>query len=144
MFESMIEALTGWVASMGKSPESRKTFQTNPKHRKLRSECVEPRGENFSDGTQLMDWRLFATTFGAIFLAELGDKTQLATLGFAAGTPSRMTIFLASSCALVATSAIAVLAGDLVARAIPPVWIRRASGVAFVVIGHFFLADPSS
>jgi len=86
-----------------------------------------------------MDWRLFATTFAAIFLAEIGDKTQLATLSFAAGGSSRWTVFLASSVALVTTSAIAVLAGEALSRAIPPIWIKRAAGGLFIVLGVFFL-----
>lgn len=91
-----------------------------------------------------MDWRLFAMTFGAIFLAEMGDKTQLATLSLAAGG-SRWVVFAASALALVSTSALAVLAGDLVARWVSPTTIRRAAGVLFVVLGMLFLftrGDP--
>ncbi|MEZ4302502.1 MAG: TMEM165/GDT1 family protein [Polyangiaceae bacterium] len=58
-----------------------------------------------------MDWKLFGSTFLAIFLAEMGDKTQLATLSFASSGSSRWTVFAASAAALVATSAIAVMAG---------------------------------
>lgn len=87
-----------------------------------------------------MNWKLFLFTFTSIFLAELGDKTQLATLSLAAGTPSRITVFAASALALVATSALAVLGGDLVARWIPPHWIKRAAGVLFVVLGVIFLS----
>jgi len=82
-----------------------------------------------------MDWKLFGSTFLAIFVAEMGDKTQLATLSFAAGGSSRWTVFGASALALVTTSAIAVLLGEAVARAIPPVWIQRAAGVIFIVLG---------
>lgn len=85
-----------------------------------------------------MDWRLFATTFAAVFLAEMGDKTQLATMSFAAGG-SRWVVFAASALALVATSAIAVLAGEVVARYVPPVVVRRAAGALFVVLGLVFL-----
>jgi len=85
-----------------------------------------------------MDWKLFASTFAAIFLAEMGDKTQLATLSLAAGG-SRWVVFAASAAALVATSAIAVLAGEAVSRAVPPVWIRRAAGALFLVLGVLFL-----
>jgi putative Ca2+/H+ antiporter (TMEM165/GDT1 family) len=86
-----------------------------------------------------MDWKLFATTFGLIFLAEIGDKTQLATLSLASGTSARWTVFAGSALALVATSAIAVLAGEAIGRVVPEVWLRRLAGVAFLVLGAWFL-----
>ena len=59
-----------------------------------------------------MDWKVFATVFGTVFLAELGDKTQLATLLFASKSAASLwTIFFAASAALVLTSAIGVAAG---------------------------------
>jgi putative Ca2+/H+ antiporter (TMEM165/GDT1 family) len=85
-----------------------------------------------------MDLRLLASTFVSIFLAELGDKTQLATLTFASsaeGRSARLVVFLGSALALVTTSAIAVLAGGAVTRVISPIWLRRAAGVAFLAIG---------
>lgn len=86
-----------------------------------------------------MDWKLFGSTFLAIFVAELGDKTQLAALSLAAGASSKWTVFAASALALVLTSAIAVAAGDLVSRVVPPIWIRRGAGVIFVALGVLFL-----
>ncbi len=86
-----------------------------------------------------MDWKLFASTFAAVFLAEMGDKTQIATLSLSAAG-SRWVVFAASSLALVATSAIAVLAGEAVSRLVPPVWIRRAAGALFLALGVLFLA----
>ena len=86
-----------------------------------------------------MNWRLFASTFGLIFLAELGDKTQLATLSLAASGESRWIVFLAAAGALVLTSAIGVLAGEAIARVIPPVWITRGAGVAFIAMGGLLL-----
>jgi putative Ca2+/H+ antiporter (TMEM165/GDT1 family) len=85
-----------------------------------------------------MDWKLFASTFAAIFLAEMGDKTQLATLSLAAGS-SRWVVFAASATALVATSAVAVLAGEVVARHVPPLWVKRAAGAVFLLMGAVFL-----
>jgi putative Ca2+/H+ antiporter (TMEM165/GDT1 family) len=91
-----------------------------------------------------MDWKLVLTTFGAVFLAELGDKTQLATLAFATSGRSRWAVFIGSACALVATSAIAVLAGEAIARAIPPALLKRVAGVAFVAIGVWVLWSSRS
>lgn len=85
-----------------------------------------------------MDWKLFGSTFAAIFLAELGDKTQLATLSLAS-SGSRWVVFAGSAVALVASSAIAVLAGEAVARAVPPIWIKRAAGALFLVLGALML-----
>jgi putative Ca2+/H+ antiporter (TMEM165/GDT1 family) len=86
-----------------------------------------------------MSFSTIASTFAAIFLAELGDKTQLATLTLAGGRPAKLEVFIGSAAALVATSAIAVLAGDAIARFIPPVWMKRIAGAAFVVMGALFL-----
>jgi putative Ca2+/H+ antiporter (TMEM165/GDT1 family) len=86
-----------------------------------------------------MDWKLFASTFGAIFLAELGDKTQLAALTLSAGSSSKWAVFAGSALALVATSAIAVGAGEAVSRLVSPVWLRRIAGLAFVAMGVLFL-----
>ena len=86
-----------------------------------------------------MSWRLFAQTFGLIFLAELGDKTQLATLSLSATSESRLTVFLAAAGALVLTSAIGVLAGEVVSRFVPPIWITRVAGAGFVVMGALLL-----
>jgi Ca2+/H+ antiporter, TMEM165/GDT1 family len=82
-----------------------------------------------------VDWKLLSSTFFAILLAEMGDKTQLATMSLAAGRSARWTVFCAASLALVTSSLIAVLAGDVVARYVPPVWIERAAGALFVILG---------
>lgn len=82
-----------------------------------------------------MDWKLFLTTFFAIFVAELGDKTQLATFCFASDARSRLTVFLAASAALVSTSAVAVLCADLVRRFVSPDLIRWIAGGLFIAIG---------
>jgi len=86
-----------------------------------------------------MDWQLFFSTFGLVFLAELGDKTQLATLSLAAAGDSRIAVFLGSAIALTLTSAIAVLVGAALASVVPPVWIHRIAGVGFLAMGAFIL-----
>ncbi len=87
-----------------------------------------------------MDWKLFATTFATIFVAELGDKTQLATLSLASGGSSRWIVFAASALALVATSALAVLGGEALTRVVPPIWLERGAGALFIILGVIFLA----
>jgi len=86
-----------------------------------------------------MDWRLVGTTFVAVFVAELGDKTQLATLSFAASGSSRWPVFVGSALALVTTSAIAVLGGEALARVVPPLVLNRLAGVLFVAMGAWIL-----
>jgi putative Ca2+/H+ antiporter (TMEM165/GDT1 family) len=82
-----------------------------------------------------VDWKLLSSTFFAILLAEMGDKTQLATMSLSAGSNARWTVFAASALALVTSTLIAVLAGDVVARYIPPHWIRRFAGMLFLLLG---------
>ncbi|MEP6654364.1 MAG: TMEM165/GDT1 family protein [Myxococcales bacterium] len=86
-----------------------------------------------------MDFKILLSTFAAVFVAELGDKTQLATLSMSAGSPSKWMVFAGSALALCATSAIAVLAGGAVSRFISPLWLRRIAGGVFVVLGIVFL-----
>lgn len=86
-----------------------------------------------------MDWRVFITTFFAILIAELGDKTQLATFSFAAGTQSRWSVFFAASLALVCTSAVGVLAADLIQRWLSPRILQLASGILFLIVGLWML-----
>ena len=83
-----------------------------------------------------MDLKLAATVFGVVFLAELGDKTQLATLLFSARTPDKLiTVFLGASLALVLASAIGVLAGGLVAQYVSPKLLSVIAGIGFIAIG---------
>ena len=91
-----------------------------------------------------MDLKLMATAFITVFLAELGDKTQLATLTFAAEAKSRWPVFLGASAALIATSAIAAVAGEAVARVVPVVWLKRVAGAAFIAIGVWTLVGSRS
>jgi len=87
-----------------------------------------------------MDWKVFATVFVTVFLAELGDKTQLATMLFAAdGRAGRGTVFLAASLALVACSALGVLAGALVGEHMNERYLQFAAGAGFLIIGAYTL-----
>jgi putative Ca2+/H+ antiporter (TMEM165/GDT1 family) len=86
-----------------------------------------------------MDFKVLLTTFGLIFLAELGDKTQLATFAFAAESKSRLAVFLGSACALLLTSLLAVVFGSAVSRLIPPNYIKLGAGALFVLLGLWML-----
>lgn len=81
------------------------------------------------------------TTFGMIFLAELGDKTQLATFCFAADGQSKLAVFIGAAAALVLTSLLAVVFGAAVSRLIPPHVIKITAGVFFVVMGVWMAAS---
>ncbi len=79
--------------------------------------------------------------FVSVFMAELGDKTQVATLLFAADPQlSKISVFVASSAALVSTSLLAVLVGSQIARFVSPQLIQGVAGVGFIVIGIWVLA----
>lgn len=82
-----------------------------------------------------MDWKLLATTFVTVFFAELGDKTQLATLSFASSSASKWAVFIGSAAALVLCSAIAVLLGETASKLLSAVLLKRIAAAAFVVIG---------
>jgi putative Ca2+/H+ antiporter (TMEM165/GDT1 family) len=87
-----------------------------------------------------MDWKVFGTVFATVFLAELGDKTQLATLLFASKEDApRWTVFAASAGALVLAAAIGVMAGAWLTRVVNPEWLERVAGVGFIVIGVWTL-----
>ena len=87
-----------------------------------------------------MDWKIFITVFLAVFIAELGDKTQLATMLFAADKEvSKFTVFLAASAALIVASAIGVLAGSLLAEYINVKYLHYIAGIGFILIGAFTL-----
>ena len=86
-----------------------------------------------------MDWRVLLTTFGVIFLAEMGDKTQLAAMTMAAQTQRPFAVLIGASLALACVSAIGVLVGGTLGHYLPIVWIKRAAAVAFIVIGLLIL-----
>lgn len=87
-----------------------------------------------------MEWKLFLTVFGSIFLAEMADKTQIATLLFASERQaSKLTVFLAATLALTATTAIAVAAGAALSQVINPRLVSVLAGSGFVLIGLWIL-----
>jgi putative Ca2+/H+ antiporter (TMEM165/GDT1 family) len=85
------------------------------------------------------NWKSFAVTFAAVFMAELGDKTQLATLGLTAAGGNRLTIFVAASSALVLATLIAVLLGGWLHARLDPRIVQRIAAALFVAIGGWLL-----
>ena len=87
-----------------------------------------------------MDLKVLITVFVTVFLAEVGDKTQLATMLFAADKEvSKYTVFFAASAALVVASAAGVLAGSLLAEYINTKYLHYIAGIGFIGIGAFTL-----
>ena len=87
-----------------------------------------------------MDWKIFFSVFSVIFIAELGDKTQLATLLFAADKEvSKFTVFFGASLALILASAIGVAAGGLISQFVSEKSLHVIAGIGFIAIGVWTL-----
>jgi len=87
-----------------------------------------------------MNWKIFLTVFATVFIAELGDKTQLATMLFASDKDvSKYMVFIAASAALIVASALGVLAGSLLSNYINEKYLHYIAGVGFILIGAFTL-----
>ena len=87
-----------------------------------------------------MALKLFATIFAAVFIAELGDKTQLATMLFAADREvSKWLVFAAASAALIVASGIGVLAGAAISQYVSEKFLHYIAGLGFIVIGIWTL-----
>jgi len=80
------------------------------------------------------------TAFILVFLAELGDKTQLSTMLLASKSKSIWYTFIGSSFALILSSLLGVLAGSVINKYIPPFYIQLFSGIAFVLIGILLIS----
>lgn len=87
-----------------------------------------------------MDLKVLLTVFGTVFLAELGDKTQLATMLFASDKEvSKWVVFLGAALALITTSAIGVAAGAVFSKYLSEKQLSIAAGIGFILIGGFTL-----
>lgn len=87
-----------------------------------------------------MDYKVLLTVFMAVFIAELGDKTQLATMLFAADKEvSKLTIFVGASLALIVASAIGVVAGGIISQYISEKHLNYVAGFGFIAIGCWTL-----
>jgi putative Ca2+/H+ antiporter (TMEM165/GDT1 family) len=87
-----------------------------------------------------MDLKLFLTVLGTVFLAEIADKTQIATLVYASNSPTqKLTVFAGSALALALASALAVFAGGWIGQSLDGRLVSRVAGVAFIAIGVWTL-----
>ena len=87
-------------------------------------------------------WKAFLSVFVTVFLAEIGDTTQLATMLFAAeAKSSRWVIFAGSALALVLAAAIGVLVGAQIEKLVSPRTLKIAAGVGFIAIGIWTIAS---
>jgi putative Ca2+/H+ antiporter (TMEM165/GDT1 family) len=82
-----------------------------------------------------MDWKLALTTFAAIFLAEMGDKTQLSIITLASSSRKPLTVFFGGAAALVLVTALGAALGELVTRYVPAGVLTKAAAILFVAIG---------
>lgn len=88
-----------------------------------------------------MSWSVFTATFGAIFLAELADKTQLVGISMTAKSGKPMTVFLASVSAYIVVTAVSVIVGVLLGKYLRPEIIRYIAGTLFVLIGILMIFE---
>jgi putative Ca2+/H+ antiporter (TMEM165/GDT1 family) len=96
-----------------------------------------PKGENG------MDWKLAALAFGTLFLAELGDKTQLAVFTLAAQNRNPWPVFIGASAALVVVTLLGAFLGGFITKYVPASTLQLVAGLLFVVIGAFTLHEAA-
>lgn len=89
-------------------------------------------------------WGVFLSTFATIFLAELGDKTQVATLLISAQSHKPFTVFIGAALALISTSLVGVLVGQWLARRVSPETLDTLAGVLLLIISVGLVADVVS
>jgi len=87
-----------------------------------------------------MNWRVFLATFITIFLAELGDKTQIANLCMSAKSRSCLSVIAGSIIAFSAVTVVTVILGNILDKYINPDYVKVGSAVTFIVIGSLMLA----
>lgn len=84
--------------------------------------------------------KIIFTTFLIVFIAELGDKTQLQTMLLATQSNTLWPVFVGASMALILSSLLGVIAGSYLTRYVPASYLQTSAGVVFIVIGILTLA----
>lgn len=87
-----------------------------------------------------MDLKLILTAFGTLFLAELGDKTQLAALSLTAKSGKPLPVFIGAATALVIITLLGVLFGEIATKFVPASYLHKGAAGLFIVIGILMLA----
>jgi len=86
-----------------------------------------------------MDWKVFLTTFGTVFLAEMGDKTQLAALTMTAQSRTPLAVLAGACLALILATVLGVTVGTVLTQYIPTEVLKKGAAAAFIVIGVVML-----
>ena len=100
-----------------------------------------PPSEQAAVPSSVLGWRVFGSTFVTIFLAELGDKTQITTLLMTAESHAPWVVFIGAASALITTSLLGVLVGQWLARHIAPRTLDRAAGMMLLLVGTLLVWD---
>ena len=87
---------------------------------------------------------LLISTFLTVFIAELGDKTQLATLTLSGTSNKPLAVFLGSSIALVLASLVGALAGGSIAKFIPEIYLKSVASLTFFLLGIKLIITSTS
>ena len=87
---------------------------------------------------------LLFTTFVTVFLAEMGDKTQLTTITLSSTTNKPLAVFIGSSIALILATLLGALAGGSIANLIPAFLLKMLSGIVFLIIGINLIAQSTN
>ena len=85
--------------------------------------------------------RVLLSTFALLFVAELGDKTQLAVISMTAKHKAPIWVFLGAALALAAVTGLGVIGGEFLTRLIPEVVLRKVAAAGFVVMGLLMWFD---
>ena len=83
----------------------------------------------------MIDWRLFLSAFAVLFVAELGDKTQLAVIALTSNSKGPISVFLGASAALACVTLLGVLGGQALVSLVPADLLRKLAAGAFVISG---------
>lgn len=124
----VVESVTANLNPVGASLEGESVLADNAKEADCPSKDKTP-------------WGIFATTFVTIFLAEIGDKTQLSTLLMSAESHAPWLVFVGSATALIATSLLGVIVGSWMAKKVSPRTVNRAAGLMLLFISLMLMWD---